>query len=376
MSEYKYFAFISYNQRDVVWGKRLQRKLERYKMPTTLCREKGWARTPIKPVFFAVTDIQPNDLTDELKARLEASRHLIVICSPNSARSEWVGKEIAYFHSLGREKNIHFFIVEGTPNSGDPETECFNPILKELGMGERLGANINERNYAWRYMNRQRAYVQLITKLLGIEFDAVWKRHRRLLIKQWAIAAVLAAAVVCAVAWAWSAHRPITVSVALEESTPRNDNLPQLSDAEVTLVLKDDVRRTRIHSIDEVARFTNIPKHLLGSDAELRFVDFPDTPESCNYDSVKKKMRLAESMVLHVCRDTVKYGRLRLCVVDCCLDPLPNYELSIAGLSLTTDDEGNIDTLIPFENQRWSYVVMGDTLTDVGFNSRMAIVAD
>ena len=90
---YKYFAFISYNSNDTKWGMRLQRKLEGYGMPSTLCKEKGWERKPIKPIFFAPTDIQPNELRDELKARLEVSKHLIVICSPNSAQSEWVGLE-------------------------------------------------------------------------------------------------------------------------------------------------------------------------------------------------------------------------------------------------------------------------------------------
>lgn len=374
MTEYKYFAFISYSRRDAAWGKRLHRVLEYYKMPATLCRKNGWKRTPIKPVFLDLTDIQPNELSDELKARLEASRHLIVICSPNSAQSEWVGKEIAYFHSLGRSRNIHFFIIGGVPNSGNPETECFNPVIKALGMNERLGANINERNYTWRYMNRQRAYVQLITKLLGIEFDAIWQRHRRQLIKQWVAWITLAATTLCAVAWAWNAHRPVTVSVAIEEQTPQNNNLPPLNDAEVTLVLGNDVRRIRINSIEQVALFANIPKHLIGSNVELHFVDFPDMPESADYYPASKNVRLAKEMVLPVCRDTVKYGMLRARVVDGNYMPLPNHKLSIAGICVESDGGGNIDTLIPFANQRRSYVVMNDTLTDVGLASRLAIV--
>ena len=121
---YKYFAFISYSSHDTVWGKRLQRKLENYRMPTTLCRDHGWQRKPMKPVFFAPTDIQPGELSEELKQRLTASRNLIVICSPASARSVWVGREIAFFHSLGRTKNIFFFIVDGKPHSRDKATEC------------------------------------------------------------------------------------------------------------------------------------------------------------------------------------------------------------------------------------------------------------
>ena len=131
MNEFKYFAFISYSSRDTKWGKRVQRMLESYRMPSELCSRHGWAKRPLKPVFFAPTDIQPGNLSEELKARLRSSRNLIVICSPHSAKSEWVGKEIAYFHELGRTDRIHFFIVDGTPHSGDPDTECFNPVVNE-----------------------------------------------------------------------------------------------------------------------------------------------------------------------------------------------------------------------------------------------------
>ena len=100
--EFKYFAFISYNSHDTAWGKKLQRKLEGYRMPATLCSKHGWERKPINPVFFAPSDIQPGILTEELKDRLRTSKHLIVICSPHSAQSEGVGKEIEFFYSLGR----------------------------------------------------------------------------------------------------------------------------------------------------------------------------------------------------------------------------------------------------------------------------------
>ena len=70
--ENKYFAFISYNSKDTAWGKKLQKKLEHYKLPATLCSEHGWSRKPISPVFFAPTDIQPGGLTEELQERLKA----------------------------------------------------------------------------------------------------------------------------------------------------------------------------------------------------------------------------------------------------------------------------------------------------------------
>ena len=49
--QFKYFAFISYSSKDTDWGKRLQRKLEHYRMPATLCSEHGWERTEVYPII-------------------------------------------------------------------------------------------------------------------------------------------------------------------------------------------------------------------------------------------------------------------------------------------------------------------------------------
>lgn len=109
--QFKYFAFISYSTHDTKWGKRIHKELESYSMPATLCSKHGWKRKPLNPIFFAPYDIQPGGLTEELKNRLRQSKNLIVICSPNSAQSYYVGLEIEFFHQLGRTKNIHFFII-------------------------------------------------------------------------------------------------------------------------------------------------------------------------------------------------------------------------------------------------------------------------
>jgi len=52
---------------------------------------------------------------------------------------------------------------------------------KKLELPEILGANIHEKIYRWPWLNKELAYVQLISKLLGVEFDAIWQRHKRLL---------------------------------------------------------------------------------------------------------------------------------------------------------------------------------------------------
>jgi hypothetical protein len=376
MQGFKYFAFISYNSADLKWGKRLQRKLEHYKMPATLCSEHGWDRYPIKPVFFAPTDIQPNDLDDELKSRLRDSKNLIVICSPNSAKSKWVAAEIEYFHSLGRAKNIHFFIVEGSPNSENPDDECYNPIIKSLGLAGVLGANINEQNYSLPYLNRERAYVQLVTKLLGVEFDTIWQRHKRYIAERWMVAICLVIIVTMTIVSVWNISRSIDISVSLKENTLPNDNLPQLSDAEITLVAEDYVRSSRVTSIEDIIVFTNVPRSLIGQSVRLDFVDFPDSPDSKNYHPESIEVALAKENVIAISRDTIKYGTFRAMVMDKLCNPLPHCEIEVAGMTTVSDDDGNIDIQIPYNRQSQSYVVENDTLYNVGLCSRFAIIID
>lgn len=348
--QYKYFAFISYNSQDTEWGKRLQRKLEHYRMPATLCSEHGWERTPIKPVFFAPTDIQPGGLTEELQERLKASRNLIVICSPNSAKSEWVGKEIEFFHNLGRTKHIHFFIVDGKPHSWSPETECFNPIVETLGLPEILGANIHEKIYRWPWMNKERAYVQLISKLLGVEFDAIWQRHKRLLIQKtitWTVGVMI---VIVAFVGLWVVNQPFDVEMNLHESSV-NNQLPQLKDAVITISLDNETKTDTIHSISDDVVFTNIPHRYL--DKEVRVAI------TCqDYYDVDTTFKLTRNVVLNMNRNPSVYGDVHFRLWNPEAEqPVANAEVEIMGQVVISDDDGRVSLFVPLESQKRAYNV-------------------
>lgn len=349
--EFKFYAFISYNQKDTEWGKRVQRKLEHYRMPSTLCREHGWERKPINPVFFAPTDIQPGGLSEELQERLRASRNLIVICSPNSAKSEWVGKEIEFFHSLGRTDHIHFFIVDGVPHSGNPDTECFNPVVEKLGMPEILGANINEQNYRWPWLNKERAYVQLVSKLLGVEFDAIWQRHKRRLIRRtiaWTLGAI---AVLAALIGVWVANQPFDAHVGLNEATVHNEQLPPLHDAVVTLTLDNETKVDTIHALDQAALFANIPHQYLGQEAHITFT----APDFLPVDTT---VTLTRDVKLNISRDASVYGKVRFGLWNPNTEVfVPNARIEVNGQEAVSNGDGQVELFIPLEQQKPAYLV-------------------
>lgn len=348
---YKYFAFISYNSKDTEWGKKLQRKLEGYRMPSTLCSEHGWERKPIKPVFFAPTDIQPGGLTAELQERLRASRNLIVICSPNSAKSAWVGKEIEFFHSLGRTNNIHFFIVDGVPHSGNEDTECFNPIVETLGLPEILGANIHENVSRWPWVNKERAYVQLITKLLGVEFDSIWQRHKRMMRQQvlaWTIGII---AVLTALFGVWIANQPVDVQVSLNETSVHNEHLRPLHDAVVSITLDNETKTDTIQSIDASALFANIPHSALGKEARI-------TISAQDWLTTDTTVVLSETMTINIQRDPRPYGDIQFRLWNPNTEhTYPNITVTINGHKATADAEGMIRYTMPLVEQDSFYIV-------------------
>ncbi|MDE6265438.1 MAG: toll/interleukin-1 receptor domain-containing protein [Paramuribaculum sp.] len=349
--QYKYFAFISYNSKDLAWGKRLQRKLEHFRIPSTLCSQRGWKRKPINPVFFAPTDIQPGGLTDELKHRLEASKNLIVICSPNSAKSEWVGTEIEYFHELGRSANIHFFIIDGIPNSGNPDTECFNPVVKKLGLPEILGANIHEKIYRWSWLNRERAYVQIISKLLDVEFDTIWKRHRRRLISQLIAWMVAISAVLTAMIMIWANSQPFNTSISIREASIHNSSLPTLSNAVVTLSIDKETKTDTIANENDNAEFLNIPHKYLGKEARI-ICTCPD------YLPVDTTVRLERNITVNLSRNPTVYGNIRTELWDFKRNiPVKNTKVIIDRWEIQSDSEGIVRKSVPLELQKTHYSI-------------------
>lgn len=173
VQEKEYFAFISYQRKDEEWADRLRNKLEHYRFPSSVRKLDASLPKEIRPIFRDALELTGGFLAKEIETALQQSKYLIVICSPYSAKSPWVNKEIQTFIELGREDRIIPFIIEDTPFSDNEEMECFPPALRSLkGEKELLAININE-------LGRDAASIKVVAHMFGLKFDTLWQKYER-----------------------------------------------------------------------------------------------------------------------------------------------------------------------------------------------------
>ena len=310
----------------------------------------------MNPVFYAPMDIQPGALSEELHKQLKASRYLIVICSPNSAKSKWVSMEIEYFHQLGRSNDIHFFIVDGEPHSNDPQTECFNPVIERLGIPEILGANINEKHFKQPRLNCERAYMQLFSKLLGVDFDTIWQRHKRLTKRKVAAWSIGILAILTALVAAMVASRPADVSLQVREASVHNENLPPMKNAVVTLSADNIQEIDTLRDFDDQALFLNIPHKYLNKPVRITV----DCEDFLPTDTI---IVLSREVSVNISRDPKKYGDIRFRLWDRETERVvPGVTVEIAGQTATSNAAGWVTLTVPLEKQRKTYPVTASVM--------------
>ncbi len=181
MLESKYRAFVSYSQHDKRWAKKLHRELESYKVPLGVVADIDPSSRKIGRVFRDDDEMGANeDLGTALEQALAASECLIVLCSPNSARSKWVDLEVRRF-KRNSDARVFAVIVEGVPNSGDPITECFCPSLRFKVTVEGELTDTPEEPLApdWRKEGLHRLTTRLTAGILNVPFDNLWQRETR-----------------------------------------------------------------------------------------------------------------------------------------------------------------------------------------------------
>lgn len=187
MSNKKYFAFISYSHKDSELAKWLQHEFEYYELPATLFDERKDLHKEdfpksFRPVFRDEDELSGGELKPQISEALADSEYLIVVCSPNSAQSLYVNKEIKEFINLSQvnKRRIFPFIVDGKPHQDDEhkEMECFPKSLLELSNDvadpiELIAGDIKT-------TGRDHAFVKILAGTLNeknIRFADLWNRY-------------------------------------------------------------------------------------------------------------------------------------------------------------------------------------------------------
>jgi tetratricopeptide (TPR) repeat protein len=202
----------------------------------------------LRPIFRDRDDFAGGrDLSDVTEESLRQSDFLILLCSPDAARSPYVNEEVRLFKELGGADRIIPVIIAGEP--GDPTENCFPDALvyevDETGVltnkaTDPLAADARDVGDGPR-----RALAKVIAGLLGIPFDEIVRRaekaQRRRTQIIGAVAAVMCVLAVAAAGMAWLAEqRRVTAERNYDAALDAADSL--LSNVGEELIRTEGIR--------------------------------------------------------------------------------------------------------------------------------------
>ena len=216
----RYSAFISYSHRDGEFARRLQRRLEAYRLPRHLTARGAGLRPDdrrLLPVFRDRDELTASaDLTEAVRTALAEASYLIVVCSPGSAASDWVGREVALFRELHGARRILCAL-----HAGEPETAIPAALLTPSGNGQvnvPLAADFRPRGDGERL-----ALLKLVAVMADLRLDELVQRdaHRRVQqVSALAAGAMLGMVVAGGLAWA-----AVRARAAAEREQSRSEDL-------------------------------------------------------------------------------------------------------------------------------------------------------
>lgn len=329
----KRYAFISYNHRDIKTARWLHKKLESYKLPNEIHNEFEDTKY-LRPVFRDQADINTGVLNDVLKEELKTSKYLIVICSPNSSKSKWVSNEVKYFVEWGRMDRIIPFIIDGTPYAGGSE-ECFPEFLlnyiSENPEKEILGVNAHE-------VGKEKALIRVASRMLGIEFDVLWKRHEREKRRKRIINFVLSIIILCAI---YLFAMPISLDIEIKDEAHA---LPPIEQATITV----DGNEHTFHSLDTIITFNSIPGYKRITNLEYTINSICRYTEESGTIKLGLPLKQKQSLTMHRNDDFAIFAGT---VYNSDGEPLEGAKVEIEDKFATTNAMGGFRILFDIEQQ-------------------------
>jgi tetratricopeptide (TPR) repeat protein len=195
----RYKAFISYSWADKAWSEWLHRTLETYRAPKGVADGQS-----LHPIFKdREEEAAGGSIGAAIETALGASEFLIVICSPRSAQSTWVNREVAWFKTHKDKGRILALIVDGEPGAsatpGREAEECFpKTLIRKVGADLQPTEEWEDAPLAADARaegdGKRGAKLKLAAALLGVGLDALVRRdeRRRAARRRWAMSGMAA----------------------------------------------------------------------------------------------------------------------------------------------------------------------------------------
>jgi hypothetical protein len=177
--EHVFDAFISYSRKDKALAAQLSKALEAYRPPKDLA-----VRQRHLEVFQDEADFTGVEYFASVERHLTASGSLIVLCSPNARRSEYVNDEIRRFGKARGAERIIPVLGSGLPNNeadGRDEEKAFPEALCEL-MKMPLAINYVGFDPKKDKVNKgafENAWYTLLANIFGVSRSEIEQRDRR-----------------------------------------------------------------------------------------------------------------------------------------------------------------------------------------------------
>jgi tetratricopeptide (TPR) repeat protein len=194
---HRYFAFLSYSHKDEELADWLHEELEEFRVPHALqgrLTHNGVIPKRLSPIFRDREELgAADDLSVEIEEALASSHFLIVLCSPDAAKSRWTNAEIEAFKRTRPDGCVLAAILSGEPFAsempGREAEECFPPALRQKfdkrgrptgKRAEPLAADLRDQGDG-----KRTGFLKLVAGMLGVGLDELIqreaaRRHRRL----------------------------------------------------------------------------------------------------------------------------------------------------------------------------------------------------
>ncbi len=180
-----YSAFLSYSRQDAAIAQRVLSRLESYRLPRRLHPRTGaWndKTRRLKQLFRDLDEMTvAPDIDSAVREAMAASAYLIVLCSPQSAKSDWVSREIEMFRAMHGDTTILTALIEGTPAT------AFHPaLLHNVGgaLMQPLAADFRPEGDG-----PQLARLKLVAGMAGVPLGELVRRDAQRRMRQFALAA-------------------------------------------------------------------------------------------------------------------------------------------------------------------------------------------